>query len=208
MLIIDVAAFGEAIGKWMVGAFTGDSLFYLSVSYKRAAELHPTRPRTEVVSLLTKQLQYLFGADAAGRQAARHEDILAFRKSQRARYEASQLKVARDTHAHFFGDGARDKVESIGTAALARELRRCGRILNAIRLLVNCSTYDMPDVSVRRGSRGAHATDLVDLLVLGDVRQLAEQFAFLKPNEPPYLWQRRARAYRRRSRKVRRSAAA
>lgn len=207
MLIIDVAAFGDAVGKWMVAAFRGDSLHYLSVSNRRANKLHPTRPTDEAVALLTKQLRYLFGAPAARRRAARQEDVEAFRDAQKERYTASLLKSARDSHAHRYNDP--DSVESIGFSALARELRRCGRILNALRLLINCSTYEMPSLSAprsRRGSHGSDANDLVDLLVLGDIREVAKRFGIYR-DERPYLWERRALAYRRTTRLKRRAHA-
>lgn len=196
MLIIDVAAFGDAVGKWMVKAFTGDSLHYLSVSKTRARQLHPKRPPEETVTMLTKQLRYLFGADAAQRSAARQDDVLEFKRVQRERYEASLLKSARDSHAHRYG--APDSVRTIGFADLARELRRCGKTLNALRLLVSCSTYEMPTLSAprsRRGSHGSDANDLVDLLVLGDIREIAKHLGIYQ-DERPYLWERRARAYR------------
>lgn len=214
MLIVDLSEWIASIVKWLGVYLQGDALAELRASKRKAAKVaagshvqangdagwirkHLTESFFESYC---EALRRLFGKTAEQRRSAVDRDV----RRLEARLETWREPLAdlRNAAAHAYGDRTESKTRHRLTD-LRKKIERCGRLLNDLRLLLDCSTYGLPNL--KPSDHDAHARDLVDLVVLGTIQYATGQ---VEQHSGQYYWQKRDAEYRRLHRRRRSSTTA
>jgi hypothetical protein len=209
MLIIDLSEWIGSVVKWLAVHLQGDALGELRASKRKAAKVakgsgvhkdadtQRARRRHLEGSFFAsycRALRRLFGKAAEKRRRATEQDV---RKLEaRLRSWREPLKELRDSAAHAYGDRTESKTRH-QLVKLRGRIEKCGRLLNDLRLLLDCATYGLPNL--KPSDHNAHARDLVDLIVLGTIEYVTDA---LERHPGQYYSQKRdaeyARLHRRR----------
>jgi hypothetical protein len=183
-LVIDLAAWVRTLHGsrkhrgWLRAHLSSNSLSMLRTSRKLAAKLadrsHVSAPpevegflraslARDVLEYRRTALRRLFGTTVAARGQAVGKDVE--RLERRLFAWAEDLHEARNATAHPYGK-RKGTPWFLPLRSLDARVKRCGRIMNDLRLLVLDETASMPMRS--DGQRpDPHSADLVDLIVLG-----------------------------------------
>lgn len=209
MLIIDLSEWIGSIVKWLGVNLQREALAELRASKNKAAKVakgssvhadadteHALRRHLEgsFFASYCRALRRLFGNAAEKRRRATDQDV---RKLEaRLRSWREPLKELRDSAAHAYGDRTGSKTRH-RLVDLRGRIEKCGRLLNDLRLLLDCSTYGLPNL--KPSDHDAHARDVVDLIVLGTIQYVTGE---VEQHPGTYYWQKRdaeyARLHRRR----------
>jgi hypothetical protein len=191
MLIIDLSEWIGSVYGWLRKDLQGSSLKELCAGNRKAARATASHfegktnvcvedhERFKRLFLRTYRaaLRRLFGSTPAGKGATQ-QDVLEL--STRLEKWREPLKKLRDQAAHAYGDHSDEKTKH-RIDHLGRHIRKCGQLLNDLRLLLECSTYGLPTLGP--SSDNTAARDVVDLLVLGDSSNI---FQGIRDNSESY----------------------
>lgn len=197
ILLIDLAAWYQNVEGWLPRELQGTELAKLRNSKRLAAKIvaqHPSRGSGDPQALRRhheqvvyesreRALSRLFGVASSRRGTATQAEVarLAARLEKR---RLRNLKDARNMQAHRYG--WEQSVAKIRTKDLAKRVDSAGKLLNDLRLLLDSSTYHLPDMQPT--DHDACARDLVDLILVGTIPYAVEQWASA---EGEWLWQKR-----------------
>jgi hypothetical protein len=202
MLIIDLSEWIGSLVKWLGVYLQGDVLAELRASKRKAikiAESSQVDADEETRRALRRglaesffesyrdALRRLFGRVAERRRSATEPDVRRLKASLESWREP--LATVRNAAAHAYGDRTESKTRH-RLVDLRKRIEKCARLLNDLRLLLDCSSYALPNLNP--SDHDARARDLVDLIVLGTIQYTTAQ---IEQHPGRYYWQKRDAEY-------------
>lgn len=216
VLIIDLSEWiGSFAERWLGVHLQGGALAELRASKRKAskfAEDSPVDADPETSTTIRRYLaetyfesfcqalRRLFGPVAERRRSATDPDVR--RLEKRLQSWREPLAKLRNAAAHAYGDRTESKTRH-RLVDLRKRIEKCARLLNDLRLLLDCSTYSLPNLEP--SEHDAHARDLVDLIIIGTIQYAAAEVA---KHPGHFYWQQRDAEYARLHRRRRKSPTA